>query len=108
MISVACEDQGSSVPQPRLVVSELRDEVPERVKFAFNFIALCNQSMGLASTVNNVTGGLETVRGELHHKQEQAFRIACDTIGLYLSGALYGKDGKEGWTEEAVSSKDEA
>ena len=74
-------------PEPDRPDRHVEDgKLPEKVKCAFNFIAMCNQMMGQEAVVNQVTGQVTTLHGELHFKQESAFLLACDVMGKYFAG----------------------
>jgi hypothetical protein len=69
---------------------EPNDAVPARVRAAIKFIDVCNKSMGLRFFTDSLGGDVREV-AELHHKQEAAFRQACNCLGEYFSGSRHGR-----------------
>ncbi len=81
--------EGNSPKKPAPLAQQPAEQIPERVKFAFNFIAMCNQEMGTQLMIDPVSGASEQIVHDLHPKQEQVLGLACNVVGEYF-GAKEG------------------
>lgn len=63
------------------------ERVPEKIMAAMNFIAMCNQFTMMRGFVSEFD--LEIREPELHVAQEQAFSMACLTVGQYFTPKNY-------------------
>jgi hypothetical protein len=66
-------------------MAKMPNGVPVRVAVAMNFVALCNDNMGIRSWENEY-GGTRVKYLDLHHKQDAAFGMACNLLGDYFAG----------------------